>query len=149
MKPREFVARVIELFDINVDPIAVNSPDSLGMAYLQILQASGDDGDIRTKRDGFVFVLETGESCGHYIIRACMFPGNNLKVKTTGKPQSGIFASVCYTVQNFETFGKHESSINIYENYQLPWKYEDQQTEMLDMLAYLTLKTHYKIKRKF
>ena len=147
MKPREFVARVIELFDINIDPLAVTSPDSLGMAYLQILKASGDDGDIRMKRDGFVFVLETGESCGHYIIRACMFPGNNLKVKTTGKPPSGILASICYTIQNFETFGRQTD--NIYENYQLPWKYEDQQTEMLDMLAYLTLKTHHTIKRKF
>lgn len=136
MKPTEFIARVVSLFDFDLGESIVNlKARSMHDAHLFIRQ-SGEE--ISKKIDGYTFVLEAKSVLGNQIVRAGMSPPEI--PRPIGQSKLGIRASVCFTLQDYE-FLQGADPDNIYERYQLPLKYKHDETEMIDMLVYLKLKT--------
>ncbi len=155
MKPREFVGRVIDLFEFDLTPLNAHArPQSFFsvMTAMGMAVKRGKHDDHRRLLDGYLFILEAQDALGHSIIRATMVPADGIDEEVGLGFERGIRASVCFTMLG----GAEAIDImnpttedDLYEGYQLPNRYREHGEELIGMIGYLTLKTSCKVKTKF
>lgn len=154
MKPREFIVRIVDLFDFNLGPNWKNArPRDLTSAHLQIslgLKTPGFD-DIRQIINSYLFVLESATDLGVCTIRASMVPvtASLGEIQPLNQPLlEGLRATLCFVaddasnVLNAEVATKDEQ---LFEFWHLPKEHEEKTEDILGMITYLTLKTNYRI----
>ena len=138
MKPKEFVARVIDLFEFNMgDGWNDVQPKNFVGASLCISMGLVDKS--RTI-NGYTFVLESQDCLGHTVIRATMLNGVD---KLRG--------SICFTYQEYDTYPTMDD-VPLHEHIHEAWDVcrplRDKPEEIASMLTFLTLKTSYVIRHK-
>lgn len=136
MTPLEFVARVADLFEFDLGGnFSRLRPTSLdGLAH----SIKGNRGRNFIDVDGYEFRLQMAEALGHTIIQASM----------TG--EDFIRGRICYTIQDYDIATEEDgaSSKHMLESWRLPVHLKCQSDKIASMLAFLVLKTDYKIKNK-
>lgn len=141
MRPKEFVARVIDLFDFDLGPgtgwddIRPSNFIAAGLCINMGLQSN------LREVNSYMFQLECDECLGHTVIRATMMAkGDRLR------------GSICFTVQDYDTMGTLSDDVPLHEHIHEAWDVSqglrDRPDEIASMLTMLTLKTNYKIKNK-
>lgn len=141
MRPKEFVARVIDLFEFDMagggDWSSVR-PVSFSGAALCIKMASTNSA---REIGGYRFLLESEQLLGHTVIRATMVGENNCV----------LGGAICFTFQDYDTMPLDENTPeheHIFESWQVPSTLRDRVDDIVSMITYLTLKTNYKIQHK-
>lgn len=150
MKPREFISRVIDLFEFDIGPNWPSArPDDLTTAQFQIELASKTPGfdDVRKVVNSYLFVLEAGNELGVCVLRASM-----VQVKDDRNPLNqplcdGLRATIGFIegdcTPDFPKTGQFEECV--LEAWQLPNETQDRTNELIEMLAYLILKTNHRL----
>lgn len=153
MRPREFIARVIDLFEFDLGPNWTKArPDDLLTAHLQIVAADKTPGfsDMRKIVNSYLFVLEAAAELGLCIIRASMIPSpfQTENSRPLNQPLiEGLRATICFIaddmpVANFPP-DDGENANHMFETWHFPPKFDERLDELIEMVTYLILKTNY------
>lgn len=142
MRPKEFVARVLDLFEFDMGGFGDIRPKTFSAAALAIGMGDSGGPDAVHVREiaGYKFHLETQGALGHTVIRATMIMEDCI-----------LGGAICFTFQDYDTMPARDDvpiHEHIFESWQVPSHLKERTDDIMSMLTFLTLKTDYKIKHK-
>lgn len=140
MRPKEFVARVIDLFEFDLGEGGgwqALRPSNFSAAALCInMNNEANEREV----SGYGFKLEAQECLGHTVVRATM--------TAVGMTMHG---SICFTYHEYDTMPPNDDvplHEHIHESWDLSRDLRERPEDIASMLTFLTLKTDYRIKHK-
>jgi hypothetical protein len=145
MRPREFVSRIIDLYEFQLGGSsgwANVRPKNYSAAALAI-QMADTPNPLRHHHktvNGYKFTLESEMALGHTVIRATM-----------SQDDISVSGSICFTFQDCDSLPPEDNVSlhdHIFESWQVPPHLKNTVDLVVEMLTFLTLKTSYNIKQK-
>jgi hypothetical protein len=138
MRPREFVSRIIDLFEFTEPSGLTVKPETFTSASWMIRA----NRPTRKRVDSYVFTLLAEEALDHTIIKASMGDGVHI-----------LSGTICFTIQEYDISSSSQwipSEDHFMESWQIPTFYSDDATmqEIVTMLTILKLKTNHHIEMK-